>query len=84
MNFPRELATYADPAGAGVWDVIQARAAAEPLWAEASDLFDGLDDEPASDPIEVRLTLTGDEHARLADLANAQGISLEEALRRLI
>ncbi|MFK4761483.1 ribonuclease H [Microbacterium sp. ZW T5_45] len=57
---------------------------AEPLWAEASDLFDGLDDEPASDPVEVRLTLTGDEHARLADLANAQGISLEEALRRLI
>lgn len=57
---------------------------AEPLWAEASDLFEGLDDEPASDPVELRVTLTGDEHARLADRAKAQGISLEEALRRLI
>ncbi|WP_448719379.1 ribonuclease H family protein [Microbacterium natoriense] len=57
---------------------------AEPLWAEASDLFDGLDDDPADDPIELRITLNGDEHARLTDLAEAQGISLEEALRRLI
>ena len=58
--------------------------AAEPLWAEAADLFDGLDDEPAADPIELRVALTGDEHARLSDRATAQGISLEEALRRLI
>jgi ribonuclease HI len=57
---------------------------AQPLWAEASDLFDGFDDDPASDPVEVRITLTGEEHARLADLASAQGISLDEALRRLI
>lgn len=57
---------------------------AEPLWAEASDLFDGLDDEPADDPIELRITLSGDEHARLTDLAEAQGVTLEEALRRLI
>ncbi len=57
---------------------------AEPLWAEASDLFEGLDDHPADDPIELRITLNGDEHARLTDLAEAQGISLEEALRRLI
>jgi len=57
---------------------------AEPLWAEASDLFEGLDDEPADDPIELRITLSGDEHARLADLAEAQGVTLEEALRRLI
>ncbi|MFK4851142.1 ribonuclease H [Microbacterium sp. ZW T6_19] len=57
---------------------------AEPLWAEASDLFDGLDDAPADDPIELRITLSGDEHARLTDLAEAQGVTLEEALRRLI
>ncbi|WP_217178826.1 ribonuclease H [Streptomyces sp. AC495_CC817] len=56
----------------------------EPLWAEASDLFEGLDDEPSGDPIELRLALTGEEHARLADRAAAQGITLEEALRRLI
>ncbi|WP_164234143.1 ribonuclease H family protein [Microbacterium hydrocarbonoxydans] len=57
---------------------------AEPLWAEASDLFEGLDDEPADDPIELRITLSGEEHARLADRAQAQGVTLEEALRRLI
>ena len=59
------------------------RAAAEPLWAETADLLDGLDT-PVTDPIEVRLTLSGAEHARLQDRAAAQGISLEEALRRLI
>lgn len=58
-------------------------APAEPLWAEASDLLDGLDD-PVDDPIEVRLALSGDEHARLRDRAEAQGVTLEEALRRLI
>lgn len=57
---------------------------AEPLWAEAADLFDGLDDEPAIDPVELTISLTGAEHARLSDRATAQGISLEEALRRLI
>lgn len=55
----------------------------EPLWAEASDLLDGLD-APVDDPIELRIPLTADEHARLRDRAEAQGISLEEALRRLI
>ena len=60
------------------------------LWADASDLLDGLDapfasDAPReSDPIELRIPLTPDEHARLRDRAEAQGISLEEALRRLI
>ncbi|MFS0853245.1 ribonuclease H family protein [Microbacterium sp. 179-I 3D4 NHS] len=54
-----------------------------PLWAETSDLLDGLD-APAADPIELRLSLTGDEHARLRDRAEAQGVSLEQALRRLI
>lgn len=57
------------------------------LWAEASSLLDGLD-EPASDasaePLDLRISLTPDEHARLRDLADAQGVSLEEALRRLI
>ncbi|QNA91505.1 MULTISPECIES: ribonuclease H [unclassified Microbacterium] len=56
---------------------------AEPLWAEPSDLLDGLD-APEDDPIELRIPLSSDEHARLRDRAEAQGISLEEALRRLI
>lgn len=56
---------------------------AEPLWAEASDLLDGLDTQD-DDPIELRLSLTADEHARLRGRAQAQGISLEDALRRLI
>ncbi len=53
------------------------------LWAEAPDLLDGLT-EPAASPVELHLTLTPDEHARLRDRADAQGISLDEALRRLI
>ncbi|WP_091229145.1 ribonuclease H [Microbacterium sp. 3J1] len=73
-----------DAAWADAVEADAARLAPEPLWAEASDLFDGLDDEPASDPVELRVTLSGEEHARLADRANAQGIPLEEALRRLI
>ncbi|UPL10806.1 ribonuclease H family protein [Microbacterium sufflavum] len=56
---------------------------AEPLWAEPSDLLDGLD-RPDDDPIELRIPLSPDEHARLRDRAEAQGVSLEEALRRLI
>ena len=52
------------------------------LWAEASDLLAGLA-EPAS-PVKLNLTLTADEHARLRDRADAQGISLDEALRQLI
>ncbi|KKX99195.1 ribonuclease H family protein [Microbacterium sp. Ag1] len=56
---------------------------AETLWAEASDLLDGLD-APEDDPIELRIPLSSDEHARLRDRAEAQGVSLEEALRRLI
>ncbi|MCS3442771.1 ribonuclease H family protein [Microbacterium phyllosphaerae] len=58
-------------------------AVAEPLWAEASDLLDGLD-APVDDPIVVSLALSSDEHARLRDRAEAQGVTLEEALRRLI
>lgn len=56
---------------------------AEALWAEAADLLDGLDTQD-DDPIELRLALTADEHARLRGRAQAQGISLEDALRRLI
>lgn len=56
---------------------------AEPLWAEASDLLDGLD-APEDDPIVLSLPLSSDEHARLRDRAEAQGVTLEEALRRLI
>ncbi|WP_300265529.1 ribonuclease H [Microbacterium sp.] len=58
--------------------------ATEPLWAEASDLLDGLGTPPAAAPIALHLALTPDEHARLRDRADAQGISLEDALRRLI
>lgn len=61
-----------------------ATAEATPLWAEASDLLDGLDDTAASAPLDLHLTLSAAEHARLRDRADAQGISLEEALRRLI
>ena len=56
----------------------------EPLWAEASDLLDGFDEPAASAPLELTISLTATEHARLRDRADAQGISLEEALRRLI
>lgn len=58
-------------------------ASAAPLWAEASDLLDGLD-APAAEPITLQLALTGEEHARLRDRAEAQGVSIEQALRRLI
>ena len=57
---------------------------ASPFWAEASDLLDGLDAPARTPAIELRLTLTATEHARLRDRAEAQGVSLEEALRRLI
>ncbi|WP_303709690.1 MULTISPECIES: ribonuclease H [Microbacterium] len=56
---------------------------AAPLWAETSDLLDGLD-LAQDDPIVLQLPLSPDEHARLRDRAEAQGITLEEALRRLI
>jgi len=55
-----------------------------PLWAEASDLLDGLDGEIEVASVEVRLTLSPAELARLRSRAEAQGISLEDALRRLI
>ncbi|MEV4669542.1 ribonuclease H family protein [Microbacterium sp. LWO12-1.2] len=58
-------------------------ASAAPLWAEASDLLDGLD-APTAEPIALQLSLSGEEHARLRDRAEAQGVSLEQALRRLI
>lgn len=58
-------------------------ASAAPLWAEASDLLDGLD-APTAEPITLQLALTGEEHARLRDRAEAQGVSIEQALRRLI
>lgn len=59
------------------------------LWAEPVDLLDGLDDPSTGSattaaPIEITVSLTGAEHARLRDRADAQGISLADALRRLI
>jgi len=65
--------------------VVTSSAAPTPtLWAEASDLLDGLDLPGDTPPIELRVTLSAEEHARLRDRADAQGVSLEEALRRLI
>ncbi len=55
-----------------------------PLWAEPADLLDGLDESAESAPLELTVSLTATEHARLRDRADAQGISLEDALRRLI
>ena len=37
--FPRELDSYADPAGTGLWQVLQARAAAEPFNVVATLIF---------------------------------------------
>ncbi len=37
--FPRELSSYADPAQAGVWEVIKARAAAEPFNVVVTVIF---------------------------------------------
>ncbi|MBI2515338.1 MAG: putative Na+/H+ antiporter [Opitutae bacterium] len=37
--FPREVSTYADPAGAGVWDVLRARASAEPFNLVVTGIF---------------------------------------------
>ena len=57
------------------------------LWAEPADLLDRLDELDglaASAPLELTISLTAAEHARLRDRADAQGVSLEEALRRLI
>ena len=85
---PREpaRASAVDTAAAAAASAPSPAAAASlaaPLWAEASDLLAGLDS-PAVDAIELRISLTPDEHARLRDRADAQGVSLEEALRRLI
>ncbi|GEK87388.1 ribonuclease H family protein [Microbacterium aerolatum] len=62
---------------------VEGPGASQPLWAEASSLLDVFD-EPAASPVDLHVTLTADEHARLRDRADAQGISLEQALRRLI
>lgn len=59
-------------------------AQAPALWAEASDLLDGLDDAPSLPATKVTVALSPAEHARLRDRADAQGVDLEEALRRLI
>ena len=75
-------AAAASPTSAPTPSPAPAAATAEPLWAEASDLLDGLD--APDDPIELRIPLSSDEHARLRDRAEAQGVTLEEALRRLI
>jgi len=58
--------------------------AAAPLWADASDLLDGLIDSSDVAPVEVSLALSPAELTRLRSRAEAQGVSLEEALRRLI
>lgn len=72
-------------AGSIALPVVASSAAPAPaLWAEASDLLDGLDLASDATPIELRVTLSAEEHARLRDRADAQGVTLDEALRRLI
>lgn len=62
-----------------------APAPAAPLWAEPTDLFAAFDaPAPGAGPTELSISLSADEHARLQDRAAAQGLSLEDALRRLI
>jgi hypothetical protein len=39
MSFPRDLASYADPANAGVWEIVRARAAAEPFNVTVTVIF---------------------------------------------
>lgn len=75
----------------GESDTSPARTVPEPvegppqqLWAEASDLLADLGESPTADPIELRIALSPDEHSRLRDRAASQGVSLEDALRRLI
>jgi len=78
------VAAPAAPAPAPSIEAVPAPATAPALWAEASDLLDGLDLPASVSPIELRVPLSAEEHARLRDRADAQGITLEEALRRLI
>lgn len=59
--------------------------ASAPLWAETADLLEGLDaPAEASGPAELVVALSPVELARLRARAEALGVSLEEALRRLI
>ena len=39
MSFPRDLSGYADPANAGMWEVIKSRAAAEPFNVAVTVIF---------------------------------------------
>ena len=39
MSFPRELSSYIEPAGAGVWEAIRARAEAEPFNVVVTFIF---------------------------------------------
>ncbi|WP_309357428.1 ribonuclease H [Microbacterium sp.] len=78
-------AASAPSAGSFALPVVAPSAAPAPaLWAEASDLLDGLDLPADTAPTELRVTLSAEERARLRDRADAQGVTLEEALRRLI
>lgn len=75
----------AAPPGAVATPVVAPSAAPAPaLWAEAADLLDGLETAGESTTVDLHVTLTAAEQARLRDRADAQGVSLEEALRRLI
>src|SRR5690606_10960107 len=78
------MAVQADAAASASESTPRSAPQAMPLWADASDLLDGLDDAAASAPLTLEVTLSATEHARLRDRADAQGISLEEALRRLV
>ncbi|MBS1907544.1 MAG: ribonuclease HI [Actinobacteria bacterium] len=82
---PATVSADGTRAGSAALPVVAPSAAPAPaLWAEASDLLDGLDLPATAAPIELRVALSASEHARLRDRADAQRVSLEEALRRLI
>ncbi|GAB3598036.1 ribonuclease H family protein [Microbacterium tumbae] len=73
------------PAAASAPSPAAAASGSALLWAEPSDLLDGLETvAELTVPIEIRLSLTSAERSRLQNRADAQGVSLEEALRRLI
>ena len=85
LDEPAAAAPSGPSSAAFALPVVAPSAAPAPaLWAEASDLLDGLDLPADTTPIDLRITLSAEEHARLRDRADAQGVSLEEALRRLI
>lgn len=86
---PAPVAGSDNPAAQPLWaeasSLLDAFEVPEPV--EAPDpvkVPEPVEGPSAASAIEIRISLTPDEHARLRDRADAQGISPEQALRRLI